>query len=196
MLLLRLLVRALAQVSLRVSFRLVIRARIAMGLVSWLHVQPNVRLGSTRRLSLPCLHLLCPTASSPLAFGGGMGLASLGALPPRRLSLGSQPATHQLQARWGLAISLVPASGLVDAAAPLAQTDAAAKSPPAGGTTQAQSMLETSQGRSLLPEGPPERLRLSPSGILIDLRLDSPLARDDGTSPNLVPAPPAAHAGS
>ena len=94
-----------------------------------------------------------------------MGLASIRAFTPLRLSLGGQPATHQLQAFRVLAVPLVPTSRLVNAATPFAQTDTASKPPTAGGKARAESMLEMSQGRCLLPKGPPERLRSSRSGI-------------------------------
>jgi len=93
------------------------------------------------------------------------------------LSLGGLPATYKLQAFRVLAVPLVPTPGLVNAATPFAQADARARTPTAGRKARAESMLEMSQGRCLLPQGPPERLAKVARAFLMIHIFDNPLAR-------------------
>jgi hypothetical protein len=67
------------------------------------------------------------------------------------------PAAQFQQAFRILAVALVAPSGPIHAATATAETSSQAETPAAGARDCTESMLEMSQGRALLPTGPPER---------------------------------------
>ena len=87
-----------------------------------------------------------------------MGLPCLVVGPPLLLPFGRLPAPDESQALRILAVALVPTAGLIDLAAPLAETNTWPQSTATSRVRTLESMLEMSQGRCLLPTGPPERL--------------------------------------
>ena len=84
-----------------------------------------------------------------------MCLQHFGVGPPLLLPLGSLPAPHEPQAFRVLAVALVPAAGLIDVTAPLAQTITGSKPTAASRVRGMESMLEMSQGRVCSRRGRP-----------------------------------------
>lgn len=96
-----------------------------------------------------------------------MGLPHLLAGPPLLLPLSRLPTPHQSQAFRILAVALVPTARLVAATAPLAETNTGPQATATSRVRTLGSMLVMSQGRCLLPTGPPERLSESLSGTFL-----------------------------
>ena len=96
-----------------------------------------------------------------------MGLPHLVAGAPLLLPLGRLPTPHQPQAFRVLAVALVPTARLVAATAPLAETNTGPQATATSRVRTLGSMLVMSQGRCLLPTGPPERLSLKSLGHLL-----------------------------
>ena len=74
--------------------------------------------------------------------GSGLGVLAMSGLPPRRL-----PAAELPLALWVLAVALVPASRLVLAPTPLAETNPRARSAPSGRTPGLWRTLTGAHGR-------------------------------------------------
>jgi hypothetical protein len=116
---------------------LLVRRRSAFGIASTFTSAPPRSSFSLRyRMRFPSFR---PFAAILLTFGG---------LPP----------AQEFQALRGLAVALVPPARVVDAVAPAAQADPQAEATPTSRKRPTESILKVSQGRCLLPQGPPERL--------------------------------------
>jgi hypothetical protein len=100
----------------------------------------------------------CTAAGTPLVLRGCMDFPSLRPAPPFFLPLGRLPTAHEPQAFRVLTVPLVPMPRLVSTATPSTQAGPPAKTPGSGRKQLTETMLEMSQGRCLLPKGPPERL--------------------------------------
>jgi len=125
------------------------------------------RVGGARIVTTALLTLTGPA----LSLCGRSSLANLGALSPALLTLSSLPSAHLFEAFRVLAVPLIPVPRLVGPTAALPQADSRSQLAATGRRPRRRVILESSQGRCLLPVGPPERLAKVPRALFLSGRL-------------------------